>query len=171
MKGLKIHPVAQGFAPDDKRMWPVYQWMIEHDLPITAHSGANVDGSSKYGEPKRWIPVLEEFKGLKLILAHLGSGFWDQTIEIADKFPDVMFDTAIAISYINSSTTLDDGDAIDLIRTIGADRILFGSDYPWVNPRGDIERIRRLDIPREDKYLILGQNAARLFNLNNSVNR
>ena len=165
MKGLKIHPVAQGFAPDDERMRPVYQWMVEHNLPITSHSGVNVDQESRFGEPERWIPVLEEFKDLKLILAHLGNGFWDQSIEIADKFPQVMFDTAIAISHIESPTTLDDGDARDLIRTIGPERILFGSDYPWINPKKDIERINDLDISEKDKNLILGGNALRLFNL------
>lgn len=165
MKGLKMHPVAQGFAPDDKRMWPVYQWMVEHDLPITAHSGVNIDQKSHFGEPERWIPVLEEFKDLKLILAHLGNGFWDQSVEIADKFPQVMFDTAIAISHIESPTTLDDEEAGDLIRTIGPERILFGSDYPWINPKKDIERIKDLDISEKDKNLILGGNALRLFNL------
>lgn len=165
MKGLKIHPVAQGFAPDDKRMWPVYEWLVRHDLPITAHSGTNVDGNSKYGEPKRWIPVLEEFGDLNLILAHLGNGFWDQTIEIADRFKGVMFDTAIAISYIDSPTTLEDEEAEELIRTIGSERILFGSDYPWINPANDIERINGLNISDKDKKLILGENAARLFNL------
>jgi len=59
MKGLKFHPVAQEFAPDDERMWPVYEWMTKHDLPITAHSGFNVDGKSMFGESERWIPVLE----------------------------------------------------------------------------------------------------------------
>ncbi|HEX3013391.1 MAG TPA: amidohydrolase family protein, partial [Methanobacterium sp.] len=161
----KIHPVAQGFAPDDERMWLVYEWMMKHDLPITAHSGTNIDGSSKYGEPKRWGPVLDEFSDLKLILAHLGNGFWDQTVEIADKFPQVMFDTAVAISYIDSPTTLDDENAVDLIRTIGPDRILFGSDYPWINPKGDIERINGLDISNDDKKLIMGENAVKLFNL------
>lgn len=165
MKGLKIHPVAQGFAPDDERMFPVYKWLVKHDLPITAHSGINIDGKSTFGEPKRWIPVLEEFNDLKLILAHLGNGFWDQTIEIADRFPPVMFDTAIAVSYIDSPTTLDDEDAVDLIRTIDPKRILFGSDYPWINPAGDIGRIKGLNIREDAKKLILGENAARLFNL------
>lgn len=165
MKGLKIHPIAQNFSPDDERMWPVYEWLVKHDLPITAHSGVNIDNKSALGEPDRWIPVLEDFPELKLILAHLGNGFWDQTIEIADRFPKVMFDTAIAISYINSPTTLDDGEAVDLIRTIGSDRILFGSDYPWVNPAEDIKRINGLDISDEDKKLILGENAVKLFNL------
>jgi len=168
MKGLKIHPVAQGFSPDDERMFPVYEWLIKHDLPITAHSGINIDEKSHFGEPKRWIPVLEEFGDLKLILAHLGNGFWDQTIEIADEFPNAMFDTAIAISYIDSPTTLDDEEAKDLIRTIGSERILFGSDYPWVNPKKDIERIRSLKISNNDKKLILGENAAKLFNLKRS---
>lgn len=165
MKGLKIHPVAQEFAPDDERMFPVYEWLVKHDLPITAHSGINIDRKSAFGEPEKWIPVLEKFPDLKLILAHLGNGFWDQTIEIADKFKGVMFDTAIAISYIDSPTTLDNEEAIDIIRTIGSDRILFGSDYPWINPAKDIERIRSLDISGDAKKLILGENAARLFNL------
>ena len=165
MKGLKIHPVAQRFAPDDERMWPVYEWITKHDLPITAHSGFNVDGKSEFGESERWISVLEEFSNLKLILAHMGGGSWDKTVEIADKFPQVMFDTAIAISYINRPTTLDDEEAVDIIRTIGSERILFGSDYPWINPKNDIERINGLNISDEDKKIILGQNAARLFNL------
>lgn len=165
MKGLKIHPVAQGFAPDDRRMWPVYQWLVKHDLPVTAHSGANVDGGSKFGEPERWVPVLEEFKYLKLVLAHLGNGFWDQTVEIADRFQGVMFDTAIAVSHIDTPTTLDDEEAVDMIRTIGSDRILFGSDYPWINPERDIKRIRNLEIGEDDKKGIMGENAAKYFNL------
>jgi len=165
MKGLKIHPVAQEFSPDDQRMFPVYEWLIKHDLPITAHSGMNVDCTSTFGEPERWIPVLEEFNELKLILAHLGNGFWDQTVKIADRFPQVMFDTAVAISHIDAPTTLDDEAAVDLIRTIGSKRILFGSDYPWINPKKDIKRIMGLDINEEDKELILGKNAARIFNL------
>jgi predicted TIM-barrel fold metal-dependent hydrolase len=165
MKGLKIHPIAQNFSPDDERMWPVYEWMVKHDLPITAHSGMNIDNKSDLGEPNRWIKVLEDFPDLKLILAHLGNGFWDQTIEIADKYPNVMFDTAIAISHIDSPTTLDDEESTDLIRTIGAHRILFGSDYPWVNPGKDIMKIKNLEISMDDKKKILGENAARLFDL------
>ncbi|MCK9150538.1 amidohydrolase family protein [Methanobacterium alcaliphilum] len=163
MKGLKIHPVAQGFDVGDERMWPVYEWLVKHNLPITAHSGINIDNKSSFGEPKRWMPVLEEFESLKLILAHLGNGFWDQTLEIADKFSNVRFDTAIAISHINTPTTLDDEDAVDLIKAIGAEKILFGSDYPWINPSGDIKRIKALEISENDKELILGKNAAKLF--------
>lgn len=167
MRGVKIHPIAQKFAPDDKRMWPVYKWLVDHDLPITAHSGKNVieDEYAGFGEPDRWLSVLEDFPGLRLILAHLGNGYWEQTIELAKKYKHVLFDTAVAISYIDSDTTLDDNEAVEMIRTIGADRILFGSDYPWINPLGDIERIKGLKISPNDRDKILGGNAASLFNL------
>ncbi|MBM4240320.1 MAG: hypothetical protein FJ150_01350 [Euryarchaeota archaeon] len=139
--------------------------MVAHDLPITAHSGINIDEVSYFGEPKKWLSVLEDFPDLKLILAHLGNVFWDQTIEIADRFPKVMFDTAIAISNIHTPTTLDDEEAVDLIKTIGDDKIHFGSDYPWIDPAKDIERIKGLKIRNNEKDLILGKNAVKLFNL------
>jgi len=167
MRGVKIHPVAQKFSPDDERLKPVYRWLVEHDLPITAHSGKNIieDEYAAYGEPNRWLGVLEEFPKLKLVLAHLGNGFWDQAVDISKKYAHVMFDTAVAVSYIDSDSTLDDNEAVDLIKTIGSDRILFGSDYPWINPSGDIERIKGLNISEHHKTLILGENAARLFKL------
>ena len=67
-----------------------------------------------------------------------------------------MFDTAIAISHIDTPTTLDDAEAVDLIRTIGSERIMFGSDYPWINPSGDVQRINSLDLSENDKnaYLV-----------------
>jgi len=62
-------------------------------------------------------------------------------------------------------TTPDDEEAVDLIKTIGDDKILFGSDYPWIDPAKDIERIKGLKIRNNEKDLILGKNAAKLFNL------
>jgi hypothetical protein len=167
MRGVKIHPVAQKFAPDDERMRPVYRWLTEHDLPITAHSGKNITDNEYigFGEPNRWLGVLEEFPTLKLVLAHLGNGFWDQAINLSKKYTHIMFDTAVAISGIESDTTLDDNEAVEMIKTIGAERIMFGSDYPWINPAGDIDRIKGLNISESDKGLILGGNAARLFNI------
>jgi len=95
----------------------------------------------------------------------MGNGFWDQTLEIADKFPQVMFDTAIAISHIDAPTALSDDEAVEMIKQIGSERILFGSDYPWINPAGDIKKINGLKISNGDKKKILGDNAVRLFNL------
>ena len=169
MRGLKIHPNAQGFSPDDRRMWPVYRFLVDHDLPVTAHSGINVvkDEKTDLSRPVRWLPVLQDFPGLKLILAHMGGGFWEEAIDIAQKYPRVMLDTCIAMCQ-NKSTTmdenwLDDKQAVEMVRAIGAERVMFGTDYPWIDPLGDVERIRSLPLTKEEKRLILGENAARLL--------
>ncbi len=167
MQGVKIHPIAQGFAPDDRRMWPVYEWLVEHDLPLTAHSGVNIvpDEKTDLARPNRWLPVLEAFPGLRLVLAHMGGGFWNEALEITRRYPQVLLDTAIALCGHKTSdlTWLDDTQAVEMIRAVGAERVLFGSDYPWVDPAGDVERIRSLALTTEEKRLILGQNAARVL--------
>jgi predicted TIM-barrel fold metal-dependent hydrolase len=167
MRGVKIHPIAQGFPPDDRRMWPVYEWLVQHDLPILAHSGINVrpDEHTDLARPRRWLPVLEAFPTLRLILAHMGGGFWDESMQIARQHPQVFFDTAIAVCHWKTGerTWLDDAAAVDLIRAIGPQRVLFGSDYPWVDPAGDVARIRALALTERVKQGILGGNAARML--------
>jgi predicted TIM-barrel fold metal-dependent hydrolase len=47
----------------------------------------------------------------------------------------------------------------------GSNHMLFGTDFPWGDTRKIIENIRSLDIPEEEKRLILGENAMRLLKL------
>jgi len=171
VKGLKFHLEAQAFYPNDKEMWPIYEFCEDKNLPIVFHSGRNIDHLEQYSEPKFFQEVLTEFPKLTVVLAHLGNCFWDQTKALAAEFSNVYFDTAIAISGMvpsNEQTKeqcLSDEEAVDMIETIGADRIMFGSDFPWVDPTGDIRRIKRLAIKMEDKKKILGKNAVRIYHL------
>jgi predicted TIM-barrel fold metal-dependent hydrolase len=45
------------------------------------------------------------------------------------------------------------------------DRLLFGSDHPWVTIEAILEHFDRLTIPAEHKAMILGENARRLFRI------
>ena len=54
---------------------------------------------------------------------------------------------------------------VDIIRTIGAKKVLFGSDYPWGSPKHDLHRIINLNLTYEEKSLILGGNAIEIFNI------
>jgi aminocarboxymuconate-semialdehyde decarboxylase len=54
----------------------------------------------------------------------------------------------------------------DLIRLVGADRVLFGTDYPSpMRDKNPTEFIRNLDLSSSDRDLILGGNAMRLFKI------
>ncbi|MEI5604451.1 amidohydrolase family protein, partial [Streptomyces brasiliscabiei] len=55
--------------------------------------------------------------------------------------------------------------ARELICAYGAERVLFGTDYPMWNPAQELERFLALRLPQRDEENILYNNAARLFGL------
>jgi predicted TIM-barrel fold metal-dependent hydrolase len=50
-------------------------------------------------------------------------------------------------------------------RTSSPDRLLFGSDHPWVQIEAILAPFRQLPIPEGDQRKILGENACRLFKI------
>lgn len=166
-KAVKLHPEVQRFRVNDRAMWPIYSKCEAAGLPIIFHCGRNIlDGPANFAHPSLFRDLLEDFPSLKVVLAHMGGGFWDDATEIARAFPDnVYLDTAIAVSAIPAPdyVRLDDRRAVDMIREVGADRVMFGSDFPWVNPGPDVQRLLHLDLTDAEKRMILGQNAKQLF--------
>ena len=77
--------------------------------------------------------------------------------DLAVKYPNVLLDTA------GDCYTL--GLIEYLVGRVGADRILFGSDMTWIDPRTQLGMIFDAYVTTVDKQKILHQNAARLFNL------
>lgn len=174
-KGLKLHPVANRFYPYDRSLWPAYSKAMEMGLPILFHSGkAELAGYTEadYGKPGNFGQVLQNFPKLTVILAHLGKGFLGESVEIAQRYANVYFDT----SSILSVTEIEDGfasdvEAVELIRAIGVHRVLFGSDWPWFDPLLAIEHIKSLNLTKEEKRRIFGQNAEEIFGLGRLADR
>ena len=168
-KGLKFHPVANRFSADDRRMWPAYSTALETGLPVLFHSGEleMVDQAARdYGRPRSFETILQSFPTLTVILAHMARGFLEESSALAKKYGNLYFDiSAIISSYEKKGGFSSEEHAAKLIREIGADRVLFGSDWPWYDPVLAMERFNRLDLTAEEKRKILGLNAARIFGL------
>ena len=126
---------------------------------------------------RRNIPVVleEEFEntihfinklaiGVKVIIPHLGllnggyhafveNGIWDN--------PNVYADTALASRYKIE----------DYVDNFGYDRILFGSDFPFGDPKEELSKILNLSIAENQKGMILGLNLKRLVENSNIADR
>lgn len=72
---------------------------------------------------------------------------------------NLYFDTS------SSLWTLDKSKAVDIIRRHGADKILFGTDYPMWLYEDELERFKSLNLTQEEEELILWKNAAGLLNI------
>ena len=123
-----------------------------------------------YAEPKNFARVLEAFPRLTLVLAHLGSAWWDERIELAQKYPNVFFDTSQAFAAsdmlpITPRRSLAEEDAVRVMRKIGVDRIMFGSDFCPIPIQPQLEQILRLPLNDEEKRLVLAENAKRILKL------
>jgi predicted TIM-barrel fold metal-dependent hydrolase len=192
-RGVKLHPGQFSFFPDDDEMWPVYEKCQELGLPIISDSApytyvpmvsirlrtlsmyySSWSGlprpENDYGEPKNFAKVLKAFPRLNLVLAHLGAPWWDERIELAREFPNVYFDTAQGFSApdmvpANPHRGLAEEDLVRVMRKIGVDRIIFGTDYPFMPIQSQLEQILRLPLTDVEKRQILSENARRILHL------
>ena len=155
LKGIKLHPDFQQFNADDPKMDRVYA-AIESRLPLLIHAGdENEDNSS----PERLAHVLEKFPGLTMIAAHLG-GYrqWKEAWHfLVGK--NLYFDTSSAIEYMDSSS------ATEIIRKHGANRIVFGTDYPALYHHEPLEVFYKLGLNEQERADILFNNAARILGI------
>ncbi len=166
-KGVKLHPVSQRYFPNDGRLYPAYHKIEELGLPIISHAGtaALFGDPEQHAHPANFADVLCNFPGLTLVLAHMAHGSLDETLEIMKPYPNVYFDSSAVIEGTMPSHMLSDEDALAMLRRVGCDRVLFGSDWPWFHPIKDAQRIDSLPLTAEEKHLIFYENAQRVLNL------
>ena len=156
LKGVKLHPDIQGFKIDDYRCLKIYE-LCEGRLPILMHTG---DNRYDFSNPNRLKPVLEIFKNLTVIGAHLGGwSIWDTAVDELAEFGNFYVDCSSSLYAMTVEK------AREVIRRYGADRVLFGTDYPMWSPKEEIERFEALGLDTEEKHKIYYKNAEKLFGL------
>jgi predicted TIM-barrel fold metal-dependent hydrolase len=129
---------------------------IGQDYPIVLHVG---DKKLDFSNPERLAKVLEKFPEHKFVAAHMGGySVWDNEAKsLVGK--NVWFDTSSTMWEVTPEKM------VEMIRAHGADKVLFGSDYPAVSLKAEAERIEALQLTEEEKEMIFYTNAAKLLEL------
>lgn len=161
-RGIKLQNAGMGLFPYDRSLWPIYEAAQELSLPMVVHSG-RWGGAAQYTEPKYFAEVLANFPGLRLGLAHLGADFYEQAKILAKICPLVFFDCSDVLCH--SEFPLSDEQLMALMREVGTSRIVFGSDFPFFDRLPLLQRLFNLNLTKEEKRQILGENARRIFGL------
>jgi len=164
-RGIKLHPGSQQFFPSDHRLWPAYETAQRLRLPVIFHAGIFPAISVQYAQPKNFIEVLESFPNLTLVMAHLGMGFLNEVTSMAKTYSNLVFDCAAIISITATEGEFSDSQISGLIKKVGVDRVMFGSDFPWYDPAEAVARLLRLDFGEQEKRMLLAENAVRIYRL------
>src|SRR6185436_4406455 len=90
-RGVKIHPVDQRFIVSDPTMLAVYELCTELGLAVLSHSGTS-RGNVQFAEPQAFDAVAAAVDPLRLVVAHLGVGSWEQVRDLAELHRRIAFD-------------------------------------------------------------------------------
>ena len=129
---------------------PFYEWADAHGAVILFHTFGKV----------HLVPIMDiagRFKNLTCLLAH--AGIVDETlyVDAVKRFENIQLELANSWAWF--------GLIERLVNKVGAERILFGSDMPFLSPEQQLGRIVMARISDEDRRKILGLNAQTLFDL------
>jgi uncharacterized protein len=168
VRGFKFHPNVQGFFPNDRLVYPLYEVIEEAGLPALFHTGQSGVGSGlpggggvrlKFSNPIHVDDVAVDFPDLKIVLAHPSFPWQDEAISIALHKPQVYIDLS------GWSPKYFPPQLVHHANTLLRERVLFGTDYPFITPERWLADFDALEIRPEVRPLILKENAARLLGL------
>ena len=156
LKGVKLHPDIQQVAIDDPRYMEIFS-LLEGRLPVLCHLG---DARYDYSNPARVKRVLERFPRLTMIGAHFGGwSIWREAAEALHGCAGLLVDCS------SSLFALEPEEAVALIRLDGAERVLFGVDYPMWTPKDEVARFDALPLTENERACILYRNAEALYGI------
>ena len=155
LHGVKLHHDIQRFKIDDYRCLKIYE-LCEGRLPILMHTG---DHRYDYSNPNRLLPVMKIYTELTVVGAHLGGwSVWEDTDVLAE-LPNLYVDCSSCFPFKGADAM------IPVMKRYGAEKILFGTDYPIWSPEKEIEAFMSLPFTEEERALILYKNAKKIFNI------
>ena len=159
IRGVKLQPHFQEFDLDEPaadRMWEA----IGDRLVVILHAGQEIAPIERVRPtPTRIGQLFARFPALRLIVAHMG-GFrqWDEA-EAELVGANVHLDLSYTLGHIS------DEQIVRMIRAHGPERVVWGSDFPWAEPREALAAFRRLGLTEAEERGILAGNLRALLAL------
>lgn len=158
---VKIHPLFQRFALDDPRLWTLFE-AFGADVAVIVHVGAGGDEhTNSLSSPTMIADIARTFPALRLVACHFGG------YRILDAAEELLtgVDVVLETSWPPGLATLRPERIRRLIRRHGAERVVFGSDWPMTDPGAELKAIDALGLTDDETKSVLGGTMARMLNL------
>jgi predicted TIM-barrel fold metal-dependent hydrolase len=153
--GIKIHPDTHEYHVAEPGYAPMWALANARQLPVLTHTFAG----SPYCEPVDFDPIAQRWPEARIILGHSGAtpAGHRQAMKVAQTHPHV---------YLELCGSFTTGQWIRrMVDAVGAERVLFGTDFPFIDFRYGLGRVVFADLTESDRRLVLGENARRLLKL------
>lgn len=177
LKGITVSPALQDFHPSDTRAMRVYEECARRRLPIVfQQSHRNALAKLEYARPLMLDAIAAEFPELRIIVAHMGYPWVDETVVLLGKHRHVYAD----VSGLLQRPWLGYKSLLAAYEYGVMSKLLFGSDFPYRSPVACIEALYSVNqlsygtnlvtIPREQLRGIVERDALSLLGLSDRQN-
>lgn len=167
LRGLKFHQSAQAFRPNEARLEPLWRYCEKAGLIALFHTGTTGFGAGGPGgdgvllDYARPVPYIDEVAAshpdLRIVCAHAGWPWHEEVLAMALHKPNVWIDLSGWLpKYLPEIVWKYAGSLLQ-------DRVMFGSDYPFVTPDRWLLGFADVQLKPDVKRKVLGGNAARLL--------
>jgi predicted TIM-barrel fold metal-dependent hydrolase len=142
-RGLKLGPTYQNYPPMDERMQPVYAYCEAHGIPVLFHQGTTFPRRAplKYAHPVLLEDVAIRYPELRMVVAHMGHPWMEDTIVLIRKQPHVYADVSALYyrpwQFYNA--------LVAAVEYGAAHKLLFGTDYPFTTAADSIAALRNVN--------------------------
>lgn len=159
-RGVKLYPTYNYFYPNDPIMYPLYAAAQQLELPVLFHTGSSIFANSriKYGNPIFFDDIAIDFPRLKIVMAHGGRGAWYEEAMLMARLHQNVY---VEVSGLPPHKLLEYFPEMDRF----SHKFIFGSDWPGVIIKKNMDAIGSLPISVMSQNRILGENAARLLGI------
>ena len=150
-KALKLMPTHHAFRSVSKVPYPLMRKAEELGIPVTIHSG------TFFAHPLEIAVLAKAFPNVPVVMDHMGYRYYvAEAIAAAHQSENI---------YLATTAVMEPHWIRQAVRELGAHRVLFGSNAPFVWPRTQLMVIQQAELKEEEERKILGENAGRLYNL------
>ncbi|GGA72251.1 4-hydroxyphenyl-beta-ketoacyl-CoA hydrolase [Pseudoclavibacter endophyticus] len=168
VRGFKFHPTVQAFDPSDEQFFPLWAAIEEAGVPALFHTGQTGIGAGMPGgygfklglsNPILLDEVAARFPGLQLIMAHPSVPWQAEQLAVATHKPNAWIDlSGWRPKYFGA-------DLVRQANSILQDKVLFGTDFPLIQPERWLADFEALTLKDHVRPKILRDNAIRLLGL------
>lgn len=145
MKGIKLHS-STGTPYLHPGYEPIWRLADDRRLPVLLHTWGDLD---------RYQSLFERYPNAQIVLGHAGAEKPDSYVAAAQRFANIWLEMVYSMAPR--------GLVERFVAQVGADRILFGSDAPWMPVAFSLGRFVMADITEAQKRQILVDNPRRVF--------
>ncbi len=150
--GVKMHPLLDGYHPNDPAVHPLMEELVARGLPALIHCGHPI-----FTLPWSIEELAVAFPEAKVILGHMGHGnivYINGAIDVAERNEHVYLETSGMPMHTKIA---------EAVERAGPDKVLFGSDAPFHEIGVELRKVQVSGLSDDLVARVLERNSRKLF--------